>query len=155
MFGELMRGWARRRYVKDLEAHIRHLRKLSDEDMGLVVAITAHHRNALKAEGMDLFQLEQIAREQPMYQHELSKAVGVFIRSERPHDALGMRIWMHSLRAVAAPELMPLATDMWSELARGFPHIAAARETIRDEADIELDIARANEVPAVFKARGD
>lgn len=146
----LMGGWASRRYRKEAEKHLDHLRGLDNESIGLVLAIAAHQRNALIKEGTEMRDLTALVQEQPMYQHSLSTAVDALNKSGRPHDALGMQVWMHSLRAIADPALMPVADAIWRELARGKRHVAKARELVKSETNFELDINMAQEIPPEF-----
>ena len=150
MFGGLLRRWAASRYGKEIDAYVAHLRGLDDEDVAILVAIAAHHRNALKDQGVDLSDMRHIAAEMPMYHYEMAKAANVLTREKRPHDSLGLQVWMHSLRAIADPTLAPAVTDMWRELARGYPHVGAARALVKEEADIDLNIAHATETPGMF-----
>lgn len=149
-FSDLMRGWARKRYRKEAGRLIDHLRTLDDESIGLVLAIAAHHRNALLETGVDLRDLTALARAQPMYQHELAKAVNVLTRNKRPHDSLGLQIWVHSLRCVADPGLYGLGVELWREMKRGQSHVAKARKLVSKETGFDLNIAMANEVPGEF-----
>ncbi len=150
MIGGLLRRWAASRYRGEVEAHVAHLRGLPDEDVGIMVAIAAHHRNALKEVGVDLSDLNAVASEMPMYHYEMAKAANVLTRENRPHDSLGLQVWMHSLRAIADPTLVTPVRGMWRELERGYPHVAEARALVRKEADIDLDIAHATETPGMF-----
>lgn len=154
--GNLMHRWAQKRYRKEARRLLNHLRTLDDESIGLVLAISTHHRNALLNNGFDLRDLGALAREQPMYQHELAKAVNVLAREKRQHDALGLQIWVHSLRAVADRGLHDLGVDVWCELRRGQPHVAKARKLVKKETGFDLDISMANEIPSAFaEARAD
>jgi len=149
-FAGMMRGWAQKRYRKEAQRLIEHLRTLDDESIGLVLAIATHHRNALQKEGTEMRDLTALARAQPMYQHELAKAVNVLTRNKRQHDSLGLQIWVHSLRAVADRGLYGLGVELWRELGRGRPHVAKARKLVAKETGFELDITMAGEVPSEF-----
>ncbi len=146
----MMGGWASRRYRKEAEKHLAHLRNLDNDSMGLVLAIATHQRNALVNEGTEMRDLTALVRAQPMYQHDVAKAVNALIKAKRPHDALGMQVWMHSLRAIADPNLMPIAAAIWRELARGKRHVAKARALVKSETGFELDINMAQEIPPEF-----
>lgn len=150
LFSDMTRGWARKRYRKEAERLIEHIRTLDDESVGLVLAIATHHRNALLEGGADLRDLTAMARAQPMYQHELAKAVNVLTRNKRQHDSLGLQIWVHSLRCVADNGLYGLGLALWRELRRGQPHVAKARKLVKKETGFELDITMANDVPSEF-----
>lgn len=153
-FGNLTRGWARKRYRKEAGRLIAHLRSLDDESIGLVLAIAAHHRNALLETGIDLRDLTALARAQPMYQHELAKAVNVLARNKRQHDSLGLQIWVHSLRCTADRELHDLGVQLWRDMKRGQPHVAKARKLVKKETGFDLDIRMANEIPSEFSETG-
>lgn len=150
MLGQWMRTRARKKYTKEASHVINHLRSLDNRSMGLVLAIAIHQRNALIKDGVDMRDLSKITHGAPMYHLDLSKAANVLIKKKRQHDALGMQIWMHSLRALLDQELYPLGVEIWEELARGQPHVARARETVKQETDFELDVAMAGEIPPEF-----
>ena len=149
-FGNLMRGWARKRYVKEAQELVEHLQDLDDESMGLVLAISVHHRNVLISKGAAMRDLTQLVKDAPMYQHDVAKAVGILARKKRLHDALGLQVWVHSLRAVADPSLYTQAVQVWRELKRGQPHVATARKLVKKETGFDLDISMANEFPPEF-----
>ena len=155
MIGRLLKYWASTKYRKEVDAHVAHLRGLDDEAVGIMVAIAAHQRNALKAENVDLSDLKHVATVAPMYHYEMAKAANALTREKRPHDSLGLQVWMHSLRAVADPALVAPVKDMWRELERGYPHVGDARTLVKEEADIDLNIAHATETPTMFQARPD
>lgn len=140
MFGELFRGWARKRYRAEAETLIAHLRGLSNEDVGLVLAIALHHRSRLIDSGAGLDDLTGLARAQPMYQHELAKAVNVLTREGRQHDAIALQVWVHSLRAAADASLREHGAALWRELARGRAHVDAGKAAVKRETGFELDV---------------
>lgn len=153
MLGNWMRARARRKYVKEMLHHLAHLRSLDNRSMGLVLAIAAHQRNALIKDGVDMRDLSKIIHGAPMYHLDLAKAVNVLIRNKRQHDALGLQVWMHSLRALLDQELYPFGVEIWQELERGRPHVARARENVKEEAGFDLDITMAGETPPEFLSR--
>ena len=147
---KMMQGWAQKRYRKEATQMLEHIRALDDNAMGLVLAIAAHHRNALIKEGLDLRNLTALAREAPMCQHELAQAVNVLAKKKRPHDALGLQVWVHSLPGIIHADVYGVALDIWRELKRGLPHIAKARSLVSKETGFELDIAMAGDIPAEY-----
>ncbi|MEX0694885.1 MAG: hypothetical protein WD075_10600 [Rhodospirillales bacterium] len=146
----MMRGWAQKRYRKEALQMLEHIRKLDNDAMGLVLAIAAHHRNALMREGVDLRHLTALSREAPMCQHELAQAVNVLAKKKRQHDALGLQVWVHSLRGVVHADVYGVGLDIWRELKRGLPHVAKARTLVRKETGFDLNIAMAGEIPAEY-----
>jgi hypothetical protein len=53
-----------------------------------------------------------------------------FQKIGQPSDAAGTMVWLHSMRALAFPELRELGRDMWNELQRGFPYVSDALSAI-------------------------
>ena len=151
MLGGLLQGWAAKRYRSEAAGMLAHLRDLNDHEMGLVLAIVAHHRNALIKDGVALRDLTALVRREPMYHRELTRAAGVLAKHKRAHDVLAINIWVHSLRG--ALDKRGLGDDValiWRELERGRPHIAKAREEVKQETGFELDVSGAGETPKEF-----
>lgn len=140
------------RHRREAAAFLARVREMPDRDVGLLVAIAAHQRNALVQQGHDLGDLERFRRQRPKYPDELARAVVQLNARGQHHDAFGLLVWLHTLRALASGELTDLGTALWSELRRGFPHVAAQRETFREETGFELDISHATEIPARLDA---
>lgn len=150
MFAGLFKGWARRRHAHEAQELIDHVADLSDENVGYVLAIAAHHRNRLIESGVALGDLAELIRTQPSYVIELERAMGALARADRHQDVLGLKVWVCSLRAVLDPALYETGAALWRELSRGRKYIAQAREAVRAETDFDLDVAGAD-TPAVFK----
>ena len=83
MLGQWMRSRARKKYSKEAQQVINHLRSLDNRSMGLVLAIAMHQRNALIKDGVDMRDLSKIIHGAPMYHLDLSKAVNVLIKNKR------------------------------------------------------------------------
>ena len=148
LFADYFRSWALGRYRKDLAEHIRHLKGLGDKDMGLMLAIVQHQRNALIKDGTDMTDLAGVVNEKPTYHRELAEAAAVLKRKKRPHDAFGLMVWADSLRAVQSPELMSDAVTLWRELRRGRKNLKQAEKDVRDATGFELDLTDADKLPA-------
>ncbi|MDA0997142.1 MAG: hypothetical protein O2944_02920 [Proteobacteria bacterium] len=140
--------WAQARYRREAKAFQGHLARLSDNDVGFVLAIAAHQRNKLQDEGIDLGRIGALVEARPMYHHELAKAVNALGRAKRAHDAIGLQVWVHSLRTVADAELRDYGREIWKELRRGVPHLAEQRTYFRDLSGYDLDISGGGNVPA-------
>lgn len=61
----------------------------------------------------------------------LVSAIKQFQGMNQPSDALGVMIWLHSVRALNVPELRIIGREMWEELSRGFPYVDDALEHVR------------------------
>lgn len=139
-----LRETRRRREAK---AFLARLRGMPDRDVGLLVAIAAHQRNALCREGQALDDLSRLQHLDRRFADNLASAVVQLNRRGQHHDAFGLLVWLHSVRAVQAPGLADLGMAIWTELKRGMPHVAAERETFREETGFALDVSHAGEVP--------
>lgn len=140
------------RHRREAKAFLARLREMPDRDVGLLVAIAAHQRNALRRESGALDDLETFRGLPRKFADGLARAVVQLNAQGRHHDAFGLLVWVHTVRAARARGLADLATAMWSELRRGFPHVAEQREVFREETGFALDIAHARDVPGRFDA---
>lgn len=132
---------------REAMAFLARLREMPDRDVGLVVAIAAHQRNALIREGQALDDLSRLHLLDRRFADRLASGVVHLNRRGQHHDAFGLLVWLHSVRAVRTPGLVDLGMAIWTELKRGMPHVAAEREAFREETGFELDISHAGEVP--------
>ena len=55
-----------------------------------------------------------------------------FQKMGQPSDALGVWVWLHSVRALNVPEIRIFGRQMWKELVRGFPFALQALQQMRD-----------------------
>lgn len=62
----------------------------------------------------------------------LTSTIKQFQKINQPSDALGVMIWLHSVRALNTPELRIYGREMWQELKRGFPYVDETLEQIRE-----------------------
>ncbi len=149
-FRSRSRLWASDRHAREAESFLTHLRGLGDADIGFVLAIAAHQRNKLRDEGVDLMHLADLAARRPMYHHDLAKAVNALSRAKRAHDALGLQVWVHSLRAAMDPAIRPLGDELWTELRRGVGHLPEQRAYFKEITGFDLDISHGGEPPTDF-----
>lgn len=75
-----------------------------------------------------------------------------FQSMKQPTDALGVMVWLHSVRALNVPEIRIHGREMWSELSRGFPYVADTLESVRALSGKPLPMGIENEV--TFLPRG-
>lgn len=149
-FRSRSRQWASDRHRREAESFLTHIRQLGDADVGFILAIAAHQRNKLRDQGIDLSRLADLAAARPMYHHELAKAVNALARAKRAHDALGLQVWVHSLRAASDPAIRQVGADIWLELRRGVGHLPEQRAYFKEQTGYELDISHGGEPPVDF-----
>jgi len=151
LIGGFFQGRALKRYQGEAQTLVDHLRTVRDKDMGIVLAIAAHQRNALIKGGAPMDDLTLVAREMPGYHKELASGVQVLMKKKRPHDALGLQVWVQSLRAAIFPTMYPYGIAIWRELVRGVPYVGKVREEVRAEGGFDLDVTHAGDVPKEFR----
>jgi hypothetical protein len=118
---------------KELTKFIDGLRTMTDEDMGVVLAVSTVLRVNMEDQGFlpeGLYDKGELptAQEMARYQVELNKLVRQFYRKRMHTDGLGVLVISYSLRCLNVADLRDYGRDMWATLVRGFPH---TEETLR------------------------
>ena len=110
---------------EDLESFVLSLRGASDQELGMVVAMATTIRLQLSQSGS----LPEYALALPtpdddasMIQFHLGRLVRQLQKMDKTAEAVGAMVWLHSMRALAFPEIRSLGRQMWKELQRGIPH---------------------------------
>lgn len=149
-----LKGKAQRKFAdmqrQELQQFVNMLEGIGDEEAGLVCALAANFRN----ETVDVCDLSDpintVSIGMPLilvqhYQDLQKRGLQVI--------APGVAVWLHTARAVHAPENRNLARAMWMEIARGVPHAPTAADDFHQMMGRELDI-KGYEVPPIgFEAR--
>ena len=106
---------------EDLERFVDSLRGMSDEEVGGVVAFAAIARVTLRKSGVlpdELLHVTSANR-----QAKVQLAVGKVVRRYRAErmftEAIGVTVWLNTLRALCIPEIRHLGREMWRQLQRG------------------------------------
>lgn len=139
--------WSKEKQQQELEEFVQSLEAMDGEELGLPVALAANFKNTIRKEGIDLSDPALLVLANPEVIFELSKRVTPLQRQGRNHDALPIIIWVHSLRAVARPELRGLGRKMWGQLERGFKYVEEAADSYLLLTGITLDTLGAEEFP--------
>jgi len=118
---------------EDLERFIASLRGASDEELGILIATATIIRVRLTQSGS--LPVYALALPTPgegtvRIQLHLANVVREFQKMGQPSDAAGAMIWLHSMRALAFPEVRHLGRQMWKELQRGFQNAPDALNDI-------------------------
>ena len=122
---------ARNSSLKEVTGFIDGLRSMTDEDLGIVIAVSTVIRVNMENEGFlpkGLFQDTELpsTAEVGRYQMDLNKLVRQFNRMGQPTDGVGALVISYSLRCLNVPELRGYGRDMWEVLSRGFRHAEKA-----------------------------
>ena len=104
---------------------------MSDEDLGVVVAVATVIRVNMENEGhlqKDLFGDTPLPGTNVLgrYQMDLNRLVRDFNKMGQPTDAIGTLVISYSFRCLNIAELRDQGRDMWRQLRRGFEHAEQA-----------------------------
>lgn len=105
---------------KELEHFLEGLRGADSDDIGLIVACATDWRHRLAVGGCDLRFPAVCLLSDSTITFKLVKQIQALQKQGLPHLAVGLMVWVHSLRAMTRPELRRLGREMWKELSRGF-----------------------------------
>ena len=126
MLGRLFDSWAGKKQAKELKSFVENLRAADGSELGMVVACATNWRHELRQDGWDLLAPSLCLATDPMITFRLIKAIQKLQHDDRPELAVGLMVWVHTLRALTRLQLRSLGRDMWRELSRGFPHVDEA-----------------------------
>ena len=115
----------------ELKGFIDGLRSMTDEDMGVVIAVATVIRVNMEREGFlpaGLFKEPKLSSSAALggYQLDLNKLVRRFNKLGQPTDGVGVLVISYSLRCLNSPDLREYGREMWEVLSRGFPHAEKA-----------------------------
>ena len=86
----------------------------------LISAINVYNHLRLTSE-INLFKPFIVVRINPTAAFDFAKQAIALERNGLWLDAMGMRVWMHTLRAARHPENRGLGKNLWKELSRAMP----------------------------------
>jgi len=117
---------------EDLEGFVESLRGQSAEELGMVVALAAWIRINLRSAGKLPDEMLSVTTDpcQAEVQLRISRLVRTFQAEKQFTDATGALVWLHTLRALSAPERRLLGRQMWKQLERGQDHALSAMRQI-------------------------
>ena len=139
---ESLKGRARSSSLKEVQEFVDGLRAMSDQDMGVIVAVVTVIRVNMENEGFlqkNLFGDTELPDTNTLgrYQMDLNKLARDFNRMGQPTDAIAAMVISYSLRCLNILELRDLGRELWRQLARGFPdaeHALIEGEKTKDKA---------------------
>jgi len=94
----------------------------------MLVATAALIRTRMRSDGQfadDMLRVTN-APEQALLEQRLSRMVSTYKKARQSGDVAGTAVWLHTLRALAAPELRVLGRQLWEQLERGQPYAQRA-----------------------------
>jgi hypothetical protein len=151
-----MFGWLKRRiqmavvnsFDQDIDRFISGLKGAGDSEVGAIVACATHWRNVLEAQfGWDLDHPDLVVAAQDIgAAMKLNRMIREVQQSE-PAMAVGLMVWLHSVRASQTPEIRLRGREMWAELERGIPHAYDGAEGFRIVGGMNLNIEGVERIP--------
>ena len=133
-FQQTVNNQVRNTSLTEVRAFIDGLHSMTDEDIGVVIAVATVIRVNMEKEGLlpeGIFKEPTLEPSAALgeYQVELNELVRQFNKLGQPTDGVGALVISYSLRCLNAPFLREYGRDMWEVLSRGFPH---AEKALRD-----------------------
>lgn len=153
MFGKVMDALGKRAHRREVEDFLARIRSMDSSEVGIPAALTYEWASALGAEhSWDLFNSWEVISNDI----EAPIKIGTIVRSlqnEGPVGQLkatGLLVWAHTLRATVNLDIRPQVREIWSNLARGFPHAEDASFQIYSMTGTMCDLSRLGDFPAGF-----
>ncbi|MDI7774817.1 hypothetical protein [Asticcacaulis sp. EMRT-3] len=148
MIGSLINKWSLSTQLKEASQFVSHLSVMDSDEIALVVAFVAHWRNVyIDEKDIDLRQCIAIQGADPLFVLSLGNVLREAQKRKSFHDAAGLMVWLHSLRAGNSFENRGKAREMWGHLSRGFSKVFDAANEQRRMFGRLLDIDGFDEFP--------
>ncbi len=111
-------NWALKNATKDLNSTLLILKGQDDIEVAMIVASALTLRINLRRGGQPLDDAldpgsGMSEMERDFYLPQLIKMHNVFVKEDMLASAAGVKVWLHSLRAMIYPELRVLGREMW------------------------------------------
>jgi len=123
---------------KAVQDYLKGLRQMTDQDIGVILAVSTVIRINMENEGYlpkGLYTDQSLptTTELGRYQMDLNKLVRDFNRMKQHTDAVGTLLISYSLRCLNVPEVRDLGRDIWAEIERGVDHVEPALKQGEEE----------------------
>lgn len=116
MLRRLIQNWATSRRRKELDDFVLGLAGSDGSELGLLVAMATTIRNQFLVEGINLMSPAVLMATDSMAAYKLSSLCTKLQRSNQQHQAAGVMVWLHTLRAASEPTLRLKGREMWGHL---------------------------------------
>lgn len=131
-------SWARNAQKREAEQFHLMLRGANDEVASLALASAIVWAEVLQQRNIDMYSVSEWALYEPLMPVELGKLIRK-VQATEPEHAVGLMVWLHTLRGAMDPELRHGAREIWRELQRGAINaVDAACEIARVRHSMEL-----------------
>ena len=118
MMGSLLTGMMRRQ----MDTFVTRLQGMDGDEIGGVVLMALDISSELKSTtGVDLFEPAICVKNNSALILQLSTRAQNMEREGQPMLAVGLTVWVHTLRAMTEGDIRGLGRQMWGNLSVGFP----------------------------------
>jgi hypothetical protein len=146
----MLEDWALGSQYRKMDEWLRSKAQLSDDRMGILVALVTHQRHALSASfSCDFLNPAQVLIAQPMICKKLETALAQMHKDGQPLAITGSFPWLFTLQAFFRPPLYDRGVDVWRQLQRGMPHVENCVAEMGD-AGTQLNLSGFDEFPKGF-----
>jgi hypothetical protein len=131
---------------EDIDRFIASLRGADPSELNMIVALATHWRNAFALDGFELLDPVNAERKNPAIGMLINKTIKQ-VQKDNPTFAVGLMVWLHTLRAANIPEIRHKGRMMWSELQNGFDGALEAGDVLRELMGVSLRLADPARIP--------
>jgi hypothetical protein len=150
-----MLGWIKRKVQiaslksqnEDIDRFIAGVRGADALQVGMIVAVATTHRNVLLSKGINLLDPIEAMERHPFFLLQLGGFIRDVQKRNRPEEAPGWMVWLHTIRAAITPELRFKGRILWKELARGFPCVEDAAHDLFVLGGLTLNVEGYGAIP--------
>jgi hypothetical protein len=136
-----IRNKALRVYRSDLDPFLAIISNMTEEELGEVLAQATRMRHAIETSPerfgfhakASLLEPRGFLRANPRSDVRMGKIIRLASQGKQTLTVNSLLIWLHTLRAVAFPELQPSVRALWKELSRGFPCVPQGAQAVEIE----------------------
>jgi hypothetical protein len=144
MMGKLFTGMMRRQ----METFLTRLEGMDGDEVGGVVLMALDISSQFKkTTSADLFEPAICVENNASLIVQLSARAEKMEREGQPMLAVGLAVWVHTLRAMTEGDLRGLGRQVWGELERGFPHVEQAKDDMLKTIGLDIDLSDFGKFP--------
>jgi len=134
-FKKKLENFSQEQHKKELLPFLEKLAEGDDDDVGMIVAIGTILRMQINRKNNLLQKVLDSG-----YQASSDKLAEILLnlsslakdlqKDGRTRDAVGVAVWLHTLRCFAHPEFIDYGKNIWSEMSRGFDFVGVALDNL-------------------------
>jgi hypothetical protein len=134
-FKNKLGNYSQEQHKKELLPFLEKLDDGDDDDVGMIVAIGTILRMQINCKNgllQDVLDSGYKAPHDKLAEILLNmSSLTIDLQKDgRTRDAVGVAVWVHTLRCFAHPEFIDYGKNIWSELSRGFDFIGIALDNL-------------------------